>query len=172
MFGGGRRITRRGHGDNIRRHWTLEEALLRLCRVIITRQCVSLSPVPAITQHADCRLTAWTCVLQIYICVHVLRIIKVSLLPNLLSFAVKLTYYEFSLTRVVTWGTCHVSRFSPESRDNVSHVMSWAGAGHRSAFVRCLHYTLSLFVRNIEHNPHATSNGLKVDIFRKIVNYF
>ena len=45
-----------------RRHWTLEEALLRLCRVIITRQCVSLSPVPAITQHADCRLTAWTCV--------------------------------------------------------------------------------------------------------------
>ena len=63
-------------------------------------------------------------------------------------------------------GTCHVSR------DNVSHVMSWAGAGHWSAFVRCLHYTLSLFVRNIEHSPHATSNSLKLNMFRQKGEYY
>ena len=73
------------------------------------------------------------------------------------------------ITWLVTWG--HVSRVSPVSRDNVSHVMSWAGAGHWSAFVRCLHYTLSLFVRNIEHRPHATSNSLKLNMFRQKGEY-
>lgn len=169
MFGGGRRITRHG-GTRGQYQATLDTGGGIITALQGNNHQAMCLLVSCPRHHATCRLQTHCmdlCTLQIYICVQVLRIIKDYLILRL-----HICYYEFSLTRLVTRGTCHVSRFSPESRDNVSHVMSWAGAGHRSAFVRCLHYTLSLFVRNIEHNPHATSNGLKVDIFRKIVNYF